>query len=100
MAATKPTVKAPAVTTGTGPAISYTPTTVGMTGPLGAGTIGKTRIPTYTSEYVAPDITSTQFLTNQVYQRLGTPESPAIQSDTHWRVPARQGTSLGTYPPA
>jgi hypothetical protein len=30
----------------------------------------KTRIPTYTSEYLQPDISSTQFVTNQVYQSL------------------------------
>jgi len=53
------------VTTGTTPGLVYNPTTAG-TGPV----VGKTRIPTYTTEYVQPDITSTQFVTNQVYQSL------------------------------
>jgi len=53
------------VTTGTTPGLSYTPTTAG-TGPV----VGKTRVPTYTSEFVQPDVTSTQFVTNQVYQSL------------------------------
>jgi len=66
MAATKPTVKAPSVSTGTGPVLSYTPTTAG-TGPVVSG---KTRVPTYTTETVQPDITSTRFVTNQVYQSL------------------------------
>ena len=66
MAATKPTVKTPTVSTGATPGLSYTPTTAG-TGPVASG---KSRIPTYTSEIVQPDITSTQFVTNQVYQSL------------------------------
>jgi len=66
MAATKPTVKTPTVSTGATPGLSYTPTTSG-TGPVVSG---KTRVPTYTSEVVQPDITSTQFVTNQVYQSL------------------------------
>jgi hypothetical protein len=53
------------VTTGTPSGLVYNPTTAG-TGPV----VGKTRVPTYTSEYVQPDITATQFVTNQVYQSL------------------------------
>ena len=69
MAATKPTVKAPTVSTGSSPAITYTPTTATTgTGPIASNT--KSRIPTYTTETVQPDITSTRFVTNQVYQSL------------------------------
>lgn len=58
--------KGATVTTGTGTNLAYTPTTVGVA----AGVTGKSRIPTYTSEFVQPDITATQFVTNQVYQSL------------------------------
>jgi hypothetical protein len=54
------------VTTGATPGLSYTATTASGAVP----TSGKTRVPTYTSEYVQPDITATQFVTNQVYQSL------------------------------
>jgi hypothetical protein len=59
--------KGSTVNTGAGTGLTYTATTAGMTG---IGATGKTRIPTYTTEYVQPDITSTQFVTNQVYQSL------------------------------
>lgn len=51
-----------------GTTLTYVPTigTAG-TGPMIAGS---TKTPTYTSEYFAPDISSTRFVTNQVYQSL------------------------------
>jgi hypothetical protein len=59
--------KGPVVTTGSGTGLVYNPTILG-TG--GTGIPTKTRIPTYTTETVQPDITSTRFVTNQVYQSL------------------------------
>jgi hypothetical protein len=59
--------KGPTVTTGTGTGLSYTSTVA--SGAI-TGTGGKSRIPTYSSEFVQPDITATQFVTNQVYQSL------------------------------
>jgi hypothetical protein len=61
----------PALTVSTGNSTNmtgYTPAPI----PVAVATTkgAKARIPTYTSEYYKPDINSTQFVTNQVYQSL------------------------------
>jgi hypothetical protein len=63
----KPTTPPPAqINTGSGtPAGSYVPTTAGAN-PI----VGKTRVPTFTSEIYAPDPTYSKFVTNTVYQNL------------------------------
>lgn len=51
--------------TGVATGLTYSPTTVSG---AGGATVGKTK--TVTEEYLQPDITSTQFVANSVYQNL------------------------------
>jgi len=65
------TEKTPTPTVSTGDSTSKTNYKRAAVPVAAATTKGaKARIPTYTSEYLQPDISSTQFVTNQVYQSL------------------------------